>query len=89
MLSITRHKRLFLLKLAREIERLFSLMELIASIVPSRPESVEELNKQVEDRIKTACPKVQWVANYAVLGPYDYWIFSRLQIWGSLPVKCG
>ncbi len=38
----------------------------------TRPESVEELNRQVEDRIKTACPTVKWIANYAVLGPYDY-----------------
>ncbi|HSR58867.1 MAG TPA: GYD domain-containing protein [Candidatus Binataceae bacterium] len=37
-----------------------------------RPESVVELNKQVEDRIKRECPSVKWVANYAVLGPADY-----------------
>lgn len=37
-----------------------------------RPESVVELNKQVEDRIKRECPGVKWVANYAVLGPADY-----------------
>jgi uncharacterized protein with GYD domain len=38
----------------------------------TRPESVEELNRQVEDRIKKECPTVKWVANYAILGPYDY-----------------
>jgi uncharacterized protein with GYD domain len=38
----------------------------------TRPESVEELNRQVEDRIKRECPEVKWLANYAVLGPYDY-----------------
>lgn len=37
-----------------------------------RPESVVELNKQVEDRIKRECPEVKWIANYAVLGPTDY-----------------
>jgi len=37
-----------------------------------RPESVVELNKQVEDRIKRECPDVKWLANYAVLGPTDY-----------------
>jgi len=38
----------------------------------SRPESVEELNRAVEDRIKRECPQVKWLANYAVLGPCDY-----------------
>jgi len=36
------------------------------------PESVTELNKRVEDRIKKDCPNVKWLANYAVLGPCDY-----------------
>jgi uncharacterized protein with GYD domain len=38
----------------------------------TRPEAVEELNRQVEDRIKAECPDVEWLANYALLGPYDY-----------------
>ncbi|HYB91733.1 MAG TPA: GYD domain-containing protein [Candidatus Binataceae bacterium] len=38
----------------------------------TRPESVVQLNKQVEDRIKRECPKVKWLANYAVLGACDY-----------------
>lgn len=37
-----------------------------------KPESVSELNRQVEDRIKKECPGVKWIANYAVLGPCDY-----------------
>lgn len=37
-----------------------------------RPGAVADLNKQVADRIKRDCPKVKWVANYAVLGPCDY-----------------
>jgi uncharacterized protein with GYD domain len=37
-----------------------------------RPESVVELNKQVEDRIRRECPEVKWLCNYAVLGPSDY-----------------
>lgn len=37
-----------------------------------RPQSVVELNQQVEDRIKRECPGVKWLANYAVLGPADY-----------------
>lgn len=36
------------------------------------PGSVGPLNREVEDRIKQEVPEVQWRANYAVLGPYDY-----------------
>lgn len=36
------------------------------------PNSVEELNRNVEERIKRDCPEVKWVANFALLGPYDY-----------------
>jgi uncharacterized protein with GYD domain len=38
----------------------------------ARPEAVDELNRQVEDRIKQECPEVTWLTNYAVLGPCDY-----------------
>jgi uncharacterized protein with GYD domain len=38
----------------------------------TRPESVVDLNRQVEDRIKRECPGAKWLANYAVLGPCDY-----------------
>ncbi len=38
----------------------------------TRPESVAELNREVEDKIKVECSGVKWIANYAVLGPYDY-----------------
>jgi uncharacterized protein with GYD domain len=38
----------------------------------TRPESVAELNKEVEDKIREECSGVKWIANYAVLGPCDY-----------------
>ena len=38
----------------------------------TRPETVKELNKQVEDRIRKEAPSVKWIANYAMLGPHDY-----------------
>jgi len=38
----------------------------------ARPETVVELNKKVAARIKKDCPRVTWLANYAVLGPCDY-----------------
>lgn len=37
-----------------------------------RPESFEQLNTSVATQIRKECPEVKWVANYLVLGPYDY-----------------
>lgn len=38
----------------------------------TRPDSVAELNDRVEEHVKQQCPDVEWLANYALLGPYDY-----------------
>jgi hypothetical protein len=34
------------------------------------PKSLEELEKKVMDSIRSQCPEVQWVHNFALLGPY-------------------
>lgn len=36
------------------------------------PASLEKLEKEVMTRIRSECPQVEWVHNYAVLGPCDY-----------------
>jgi uncharacterized protein with GYD domain len=36
------------------------------------PQSLEELEQHVKDRIATECPEVEWVHNYAILGDCDY-----------------
>ena len=38
----------------------------------TRPGSVADLNKLVEDRVRSECADVKWLGNYAVLGPCDY-----------------
>lgn len=37
-----------------------------------KPSAVEDLGKQVTEKIKTQCPQARWLASYAMLGPYDY-----------------
>jgi uncharacterized protein with GYD domain len=36
------------------------------------PKTLEELEKQVMERIRKSCTDVEWMFNFAVLGPYDY-----------------
>jgi len=36
------------------------------------PEQLEELERNVSERIFAECDNVKWIANYAVLGPTDY-----------------
>jgi len=36
------------------------------------PKSLEELERQVMEKLRSECPEVEWVHNFAILGPYDY-----------------
>ena len=36
------------------------------------PADLKKLEKMVNERIRAECPQAKWVANYAILGPYDY-----------------
>lgn len=36
------------------------------------PQTLEELEKEVMERIGSECPNVEWLTNYAVLGGCDY-----------------
>lgn len=36
------------------------------------PSNLEDLEKRSMDHIRRECPRVEWLHNFAVLGPYDY-----------------
>lgn len=36
------------------------------------PGELKRLEKVVADHVRRDCPQVKWIANYAILGPYDY-----------------
>ena len=36
------------------------------------PRALEELERRVTQHVRDACPHVEWIGSYAVLGPYDY-----------------
>jgi uncharacterized protein with GYD domain len=36
------------------------------------PGELKRLERVVAEHIRKDCPQVKWVANYAILGPYDY-----------------
>lgn len=48
---------------------------MLTRVIPGQsnaPEAFEELEHQVVERIESECPNVEWLENFAVLGPYDY-----------------
>ena len=36
------------------------------------PQALEQLEQKAMVRVRQECPDVEWVSNYAVLGPCDY-----------------
>jgi len=38
----------------------------------SSPTKLKKLEDAVKQKVSKHCPKVKWLASYAVLGPYDY-----------------
>ncbi len=50
----------------------FAMLTRLTPSAMQSPHSLEELERKVVEHIRRACPSVEWLANYAVLGPCDY-----------------
>ena len=50
----------------------FIMLTRLATGALRSPRSLESLEKEAMERIRSECSAVEWVGNYALLGPWDY-----------------
>jgi uncharacterized protein with GYD domain len=50
----------------------FMMLTRVAGQAVASPKTLETLEKRVVEQIAKECPGIEWVHNFAVLGPYDY-----------------
>ncbi|MGF1613132.1 MAG: GYD domain-containing protein [Gammaproteobacteria bacterium] len=50
----------------------FVMVTRLASGALRSPRSLEDLENRVMARIRSECPNIEWLGNYAILGPWDY-----------------
>ena len=50
----------------------FIMLTRLATGALRSPRSLESLEKRAMERIRSECSTVEWVGNYAILGPWDY-----------------
>ena len=50
----------------------FVMVTRLASGALRSPRSLEDLEHRAMARIRNECPNVEWLSNFAILGPWDY-----------------
>lgn len=50
----------------------FVMLTRLSPDAAKSPKMLEDLERQAMDRVHEECPGVEWVASYAIFGPYDY-----------------
>jgi uncharacterized protein with GYD domain len=50
----------------------FILLTRVSTQSLHQPKSFETLERHAMDQVRKACPDVKWVADFAVMGPFDY-----------------
>jgi uncharacterized protein with GYD domain len=50
----------------------FIMLTRISSQSLPQPRSFEALERSAVAQVAKSCPEVKWIADFAVLGPYDY-----------------